>query len=125
MKVRFYCESCGSEVGKSDAVCPSCGKSFAAVRCPQCGFSGKASAFARGCPVCGYLHENRAVPVAPEQAEGGTPAPRGEERGSRRGTARSQTGRRGRGLPPGFYRWAIVVLLVVLIGLTVLFLSRP
>jgi len=124
MKVRFYCESCGSEVGKSDAVCPRCGKSFAAVRCPQCGFSGKASAFVRGCPVCGYLHEKRAVPVTAEPeterkgAESGT-----EDSVSRHG--RATAFRRSRTLPAWFYRWAIVVLLAALIGLTVLFLSKP
>jgi hypothetical protein len=48
--------------------CPACGRFFASVRCPQCGFTGKDEDFARGCPVCGYSTPpaaGRAGPVAP------------------------------------------------------------
>jgi predicted RNA-binding Zn-ribbon protein involved in translation (DUF1610 family) len=56
MKARFFCESCGAEVRHSERKCPSCGKTFTAVRCPRCGFEGGAKQFARGCPECGYLN---------------------------------------------------------------------
>lgn len=34
--------------------CPHCGKFFASIRCPKCGFSGDDDTFNDGCPVCGY-----------------------------------------------------------------------
>ncbi|MDR2467338.1 MAG: hypothetical protein LBD22_00035 [Spirochaetaceae bacterium] len=51
---RFFCDHCGSEVDAGENRCPSCGRFFAAVRCPQCGFSGEEAAFQGGCPSCGY-----------------------------------------------------------------------
>ncbi len=53
-KPKFFCEYCGTEVKGNDRVCPHCGKFFASVRCPSCGFSGASRDFASGCPVCGY-----------------------------------------------------------------------
>jgi RNA polymerase subunit RPABC4/transcription elongation factor Spt4 len=51
---RYFCEFCGSEVRKDARVCPHCGRFFSSVKCPRCGYVGKADDFARGCPVCGY-----------------------------------------------------------------------
>ena len=53
-EAKFFCESCGSEVPRSSKVCPTCGKFFAAVRCPQCGATGSNDDFKDGCPRCGY-----------------------------------------------------------------------
>ena len=53
-KPKFFCEHCGTEVKGNDRVCPHCGKFFASVRCPSCGFSGASRDFRSGCPVCGY-----------------------------------------------------------------------
>ena len=39
--------------------CPSCGRHFDAVKCPQCSFTGKPDAFVNGCPSCGYLRGER------------------------------------------------------------------
>jgi predicted amidophosphoribosyltransferase len=50
----FFCEHCGAEVRRSADSCPSCGRSFASVRCPKCDFTGEANFFANGCPECGY-----------------------------------------------------------------------
>jgi uncharacterized membrane protein YvbJ len=81
MKTRYFCESCGREVSAKAATCPSCGKAFTAVRCPHCGFEGKASAFTAGCPVCGFLQKpdqtpSDAAPVAsPTAARGRRPLP--------------------------------------------------
>lgn len=55
MKAQFFCDSCGASVGARADRCPACGKVFAAVRCPQCGYEGKPSEFTRGCSVCGYM----------------------------------------------------------------------
>lgn len=51
---RFFCDGCGREVDASDERCPSCGKFFASIRCPKCGFTGDQGVFLSGCPVCGY-----------------------------------------------------------------------
>jgi hypothetical protein len=56
MKARYFCESCGAEVRHSEKTCPSCGRTFTAVKCPRCGFEGGSRQFARGCPSCGYLN---------------------------------------------------------------------
>lgn len=50
----FYCETCGQQVGAYEDKCPHCGMPFYGVRCPQCGFNGKARQFVNGCPRCGY-----------------------------------------------------------------------
>jgi predicted RNA-binding Zn-ribbon protein involved in translation (DUF1610 family) len=51
---RFFCENCGTEVNRNTGRCPSCGRVFASVRCPACGFTAAESLFKEGCPVCGY-----------------------------------------------------------------------
>jgi len=51
---RFFCESCGAEVPGNAKTCPACGKHFASVLCPACGFTGEETLFKGGCPVCGY-----------------------------------------------------------------------
>ena len=61
MKARYFCENCGAEVRSGASHCPSCGRTFTAVRCPQCGFEGTSAAFSRGCPSCGYMEEKKAV----------------------------------------------------------------
>ena len=51
---RFFCDFCGTEVKRNDRICPKCGKFFSAVRCPNCGLTGQAALFVKGCPSCGY-----------------------------------------------------------------------
>ncbi len=51
---KFFCENCGTEVRQQDRVCKHCGKFFASVKCPSCGFSGDSKIFRDGCPACGY-----------------------------------------------------------------------
>ena len=53
-KPRFFCDNCGSEVGRDQKNCPNCGRFFAAVRCPSCGYTGSDEMFQGGCPMCGY-----------------------------------------------------------------------
>ena len=53
-EAKFFCESCGNEVPRNARVCPTCGKFFASVRCPQCGRTGTNDDFKTGCPDCGY-----------------------------------------------------------------------
>jgi predicted RNA-binding Zn-ribbon protein involved in translation (DUF1610 family) len=51
---RFFCDNCGTEVDHDVQACPHCGRFFASVRCPACGFSGPEKLFTKGCPSCGY-----------------------------------------------------------------------
>jgi predicted RNA-binding Zn-ribbon protein involved in translation (DUF1610 family) len=53
-KPRFFCDGCGVEVNANEERCPRCGKFFASIRCPSCGFTGDHTVFDKGCPVCGY-----------------------------------------------------------------------
>jgi uncharacterized membrane protein YvbJ len=54
MSPRFFCENCGAEVPRNAKNCPKCGRFFASVKCPSCGFTGEEALFKGGCPVCGY-----------------------------------------------------------------------
>jgi RNA polymerase subunit RPABC4/transcription elongation factor Spt4 len=67
---RYFCENCGSEVGKNARVCPRCGRFFSSVKCPRCGYIGEADDFAAGCPVCGFEEAANAPPepIKPLQA---------------------------------------------------------
>jgi predicted RNA-binding Zn-ribbon protein involved in translation (DUF1610 family) len=71
MGARFFCENCGAEVKRNAKTCPRCGRSFANVLCPACGFVGEGSLFSAGCPVCGYT---AGTPAAPKPKPG-KPAP--------------------------------------------------
>ena len=51
---KFFCENCGAEVPMDGKRCPQCGRYFASIRCPACGFVGDDDMFKGGCPVCGY-----------------------------------------------------------------------
>ena len=51
---KFFCENCNAEVRRDAVVCPHCGRFFASVRCPACGFTGTHKEFKDGCPSCGY-----------------------------------------------------------------------
>jgi len=94
---RYFCEACGAEVHAGASTCPSCGSIFTAVRCPECGYEGRAPEFRAGCPVCGY-HAKPMGSTLVEPAAGG-PAKRG--------------------MPPAFYKAAIIVLGVLILGLVI------
>jgi uncharacterized membrane protein YvbJ len=70
-KPRFFCDNCGCEVDRNAKACPQCGRYFASVRCPSCGFTGDEQAFSGGCPSCGYS----APPSLKAQPPAGSPAP--------------------------------------------------
>jgi len=102
VKARYFCEQCGTEVRAGAAICPSCGSVFTAVRCPQCGYEGRAPEFHSGCPVCGYRSRSKEqVPSEP-----------------------SSTDRKKPGLSARFYHIAIAVLGALIVGLVVLLLLR-
>jgi uncharacterized membrane protein YvbJ len=95
---RYFCEACGAEVSAGASTCPSCGSLFTAVRCPECGYEGRAPEFRWGCPVCGYRAKSMGSPSS-ESTRGGS---------------------RKRGMSPGFYRVAMIVLGALILGLLVL-----
>jgi hypothetical protein len=102
VKARYFCEHCGTEVRAGAAVCPSCGSVFTAVRCPECGYEGRAPEFHAGCPVCGYRNRTAEdAPAPPSRAARGLPA-----------------------MSARFYRITIMVLGALIIGLVVLLLLR-
>jgi predicted RNA-binding Zn-ribbon protein involved in translation (DUF1610 family) len=70
-KPRFFCDNCGAEVAMSAKSCPQCGRFFASVRCPKCGFTGRDEDFAQGCPVCGYSTSPADAPGKPGPAKAG------------------------------------------------------
>ncbi|MCR5699755.1 MAG: zinc ribbon domain-containing protein [Treponemataceae bacterium] len=51
---KFVCENCQTVVDANAKFCPTCGKFFAAVKCPKCGKVGTTYQFKDGCPQCGY-----------------------------------------------------------------------
>ncbi len=103
MKPRFYCGNCSREVSANALVCPHCGSSFTAVRCPRCGFEDKPAIFADGCPSCGYM-------MSQEVRVPATPAP--------------PTRRTRGGMSRQFYRIAGLILLVLFAVLIVLLLTK-
>lgn len=128
-EAKFFCESCGSEVPRNSRVCPTCGKFFASVRCPQCGRIGSNDDFKNGCPTCGYA-------VNPDSLTVGNSY---NSAGSRFGNNRKKAGRfgvRGKlglankrsavnnsntyvesGLPFWVYLISIMILIALVIGL--------
>ncbi|MDR2730828.1 MAG: hypothetical protein LBB81_08025 [Treponema sp.] len=67
-KPRFFCDNCGQEVDNRVKACPNCGRYFASVRCPKCGFTGGDKLFNHGCPSCGY--SSLPAKSSPAQAPG-------------------------------------------------------
>ncbi|GHV92741.1 hypothetical protein AGMMS50268_32440 [Spirochaetia bacterium] len=65
-KPRFFCDNCGAEVKQNTKSCPQCGRFFASVRCPKCGFTGSEDLFRSGCPACGYSASEALPENSPE-----------------------------------------------------------
>jgi predicted RNA-binding Zn-ribbon protein involved in translation (DUF1610 family) len=105
MGARFICEHCGAVVRRDSKSCPQCGRPFANILCPACGFEGEARLFSAGCPSCGYTS------------------------GSPGGTAKPQS-RPGKGKrPPGFIAGELPVLayalaILAFVGVLVILLKN-
>jgi len=94
-KPRFFCDNCGEEVDNDVRACPFCGRFFASVRCPKCGFSGEDKLFENGCPACGY------------STTGGTPKkPRKKPKAKKQPPPEEP-------LPAGVYVLTIIALIIV------------
>jgi len=68
---RFFCENCNEEVPRNAKNCPKCGRYFASVLCPSCGFSGEETLFREGCPACGYSSKDKQGRDPPWRDAGG------------------------------------------------------
>ena len=109
MRNSFFCEACGAEVTERSESCPSCGRSFLGIRCPRCGKEGRADAFVRGCPDCGYMAQ------ATESVNGKT----GPTAGPR--PARPEDRRRRSRAPWPASRYLILSALVIVAVLIILY----
>lgn len=49
-------------MAKNAKVCPRCGSFFSSIKCPRCGYVGKADDFSAGCPSCGSTEAANAAP---------------------------------------------------------------
>jgi hypothetical protein len=107
-------------VPRNTVRCPSCGRYFTAIQCPQCSFQGSEEDFASGCPRCGYMRPR-------EVGRGGAAGPRpgpGARRRDRKRAARERSGGGGgdgvpaesgpSGPPLAVYKLMGLVLLVLL-----------
>ncbi|MCL2193583.1 MAG: hypothetical protein FWB78_09340 [Treponema sp.] len=74
-KQRFFCDNCATEVGYNVKTCPHCGRYFASVRCPACGFVGEDETFSKGCPACGYSTSKGKAAGPPKKVDNPRPVP--------------------------------------------------
>ena len=136
MKLRFFCDLCGTEVPRNTIRCPTCGRYFTAIQCPRCGFRGEEKDFAQGCPKCGYMKISRPG-TAPGQGAAapaqGEPAAGGRRRRRKKAAAAPAAGsgrsRAAEQPPPppapvGVYRLIGAVLTLILIALLVILFLR-
>ena len=112
----FYCENCGNTVSLKADSCPSCGRRFDAVKCPECGFSGKATLFSDGCPSCGYLSSLTSILSTPSSGAMGID-PNADFEVT--GTGRRSDSRANKRLLPA---WAYTAITIGLIGFLVFLL---
>ncbi|MDR3122434.1 MAG: zinc ribbon domain-containing protein [Treponema sp.] len=121
MGARFFCENCGAEVKRDSKTCPHCGRSFANVLCPACGFSGEARLFAVGCPVCGHTAPSP-MGVAPRPSDGPSlPVAGPVNAASKPGRGNGAFPRFAAGAPPA---WAYLLAALALAGVFALLLTK-
>ncbi len=106
MKLRFFCDLCGTEVPRNTIRCPTCGRYFTAIQCPRCRFRGEEKDFAQGCPKCGYMKIPRTAVT-----DGKT----------KKARMRQQS---GPSAPAAVYRLIGLILSLVLIALVVILFLR-
>jgi predicted RNA-binding Zn-ribbon protein involved in translation (DUF1610 family) len=106
----FYCENCGNSVALKADSCPTCGRRFDAVKCPECGFSGKSALFSDGCPSCGYL--SSLTSISSDSATGSVQIDPSAD------IVERDTGKNRKALPG----WAYTIIAIGLIGFLVFLL---
>ena len=124
-EAKFFCESCGSEVPRNSKTCPTCGKFFASVRCPQCGRIGSNEDFKNGCPTCGYAvnpddgfgHGNYGIGLSNGRGTGKRYGSRSLLGLGRKSSGRAASGYVESSLPFWVYLVSIIILVALVIGL--------
>jgi DNA-directed RNA polymerase subunit RPC12/RpoP len=130
MKLRYFCDLCGTEVPKNTIRCPSCGRYFTAIQCPRCGFRGEEKDFAQGCPKCGYMKISRPTTagIVGRSTRAGRRSARSADRSRRKRTAPARSPLREQppapSAPVGVYRLIGIVLTLILVALVVLLFVR-
>ncbi|MDR0399702.1 MAG: zinc ribbon domain-containing protein [Treponema sp.] len=109
----FFCDNCGAEVPMSAKSCPRCGRFFASVRCPECGFTGQEEDFVQGCPECGYSSSPARKPPGADPPRGGN-----SKRRAPRSRIPGRTASREPALSPPL--WLYLIAAVTLIGVLML-----
>jgi hypothetical protein len=130
MKLRYFCDLCGTEVPKNTVRCPSCGRYFTAIQCPRCGFRGEEKDFVQGCPKCGYMKISRPTSDA-SGGRGARPGRPSKNRGRRKPRTSSPAGGQpvyreppAPSAPVGVYRLIGILLALILIVLVVILFLR-
>lgn len=126
MKLRFFCDLCGTEVPRNTIRCPTCGRYFTAIQCPRCGFRGEEKDFAQGCPKCGYMKIPSTAVTGGEAKKArrrrrATAAAESPPRSGRNSAAAQQP---GPSAPAAVYRLIGLILTLVLIALVVILFLR-
>ena len=133
MKLRYFCDLCGTEVPKNTVRCPQCGRYFTAIQCPRCGFRGEEKDFSQGCPKCGYMKISRpsaAGAAGPNTRVGRRSARRADRRRSKRTVPARSARPPVHDQPPappapvGVYRLIGIVLALILVALVVILFLR-
>ena len=133
MKLRFFCDLCGTEVPRNTIRCPTCGRYFTAIQCPRCGFRGEEKDFFQGCPKCGYMKIHRAggSAKAGSSGRGDRAAKKRTSRRQKKAIPASRTGSSPvieetpmPAAPVFVYRLIGVALALILIGLLLILFLR-
>lgn len=118
---KYFCENCGEEVAANARFCPHCGKFFAAVRCPSCGYMGSANDFKSGCPRCHYAMSQEDI-YGPGQVPNFLQNKKQKGKKSKR-EKKNRATRRPQGTGSDVPTWLMIVSIIVLIGLIVALLN--
>ncbi len=121
-KPKYFCENCGEEVAANARFCPHCGKFFAAVRCPSCGYMGSINDFKNGCPRCHYAMSQEDI-YGPGQVPSFLQDKK--KKGKKSKKEKRTRGSRQQGTAGGsdVPIWLVFVSIIVLIGLIIALLN--
>lgn len=112
MQIKFYCESCGEQVPINVERCPGCRRVFFAVMCPLCKYEALPREFRQGCPSCGYMSRRMKIKIKEKPAT---------EKKEKKTWMRSLQKKSKRvSIPLAWYRFAVGILIMSIIGLIIL-----
>ncbi|MCR5621052.1 MAG: zinc ribbon domain-containing protein [Treponema sp.] len=121
-KPKYFCENCGEEVAANARFCPHCGKFFAAVRCPSCGYMGSQNDFKNGCPRCHYAMSQEDI-YGPGQVPSFLQDKKAKKSKKKKKAHALSSASRGAGTGNDVPTWLLFVSIAVLIGLVIALLN--